>query len=300
MYRKHFGLTEKPFSLIPDPDYLYLSKQHKAAFTMLEYGLLEMTGLTVISGDVGAGKTTLIRHLLRRINYNKITVGLINTAHESYGDLMHWVASAYKIDFEGKGRVALHRDLQDFLVKEYAEGRRVVLIVDEAQNIGKESLEELRLISNINADKDQLIQIILVGQPELLDILSRPELSQIAQRVSAEYHLEPLNLKETIEYVCHRLQVAGGSYIFETFAIATIYYFSGGIPRLINTLCDYALVHAYAADKKKVDLEVALEVIRGKRIGGIERIKVKNADMENARLTLQKATGIDLAEVMNG
>jgi general secretion pathway protein A len=149
-------------------------------------------------------------------------------------------------------------------------------------------------------DNPLIIQIILVGQPELLDILSRPELSQIAQRVSAEYHLEPLNLQETIEYVCHRLHVAGGSYIFETFAIATIYYFSGGIPRHINTLCDYALVHAYAADKKKVDLEVALEVIKGKRIGGIDRIKPKNEDMEKARLTLKKATGIDIAKVING
>jgi general secretion pathway protein A len=297
MYREHFGLVEKPFDLIPDPDFLYLSAKHQAAFTMLEFGLLEVTGITVISGEVGSGKTTLLRHLLKRINYDDITVGMINNIHHCDEDLMQWVVSAYNLSFESQSRVALHRALEEYLVQEYAQGRRVVLIVDEAQNISKKSLEELRLISNINADKDQLMQIILVGQPELLTLLCSPELSQIAQRVSAEYHLEPLSLKETIEYVCHRLQVAGGHYIFETFAISVIYYFAGGVPRLINTLCDYALVHAYALDKTKVDLGVALEVVKGKRIGGIERVKEKNEDMEQARRTLYQATGIDLAEI---
>ncbi len=299
MYEKHFGLVEKPFSLIPDPEYLYMSPEHKAGLAMLEYGLLEQSGITVITGDVGAGKTTLIRHLLRSIDYDQLTVGSITNTHRTFGELMHWVASAFDIPHQGKDRVSLYRDLQDFFIKEYAAGRRVVLVVDEAQNIDADTLEELRLLSNINADKDQLIQIILVGQPQLFDILRRPELAQIAQRVSAEYHIKPLDSNETVHYVRHRVQVAGGSrYIFDLFAILAIYYFSGGVPRLINTLCDYALVHAYAQDKDMVDVNTALEVVSGKRIGGVQRFIESNADREHARLAVQKLTGVDLATVI--
>ena len=299
MYKKHFGLREKPFSLIPDPDYLYLSPEHKAGLAMLEYGLLEQSGITVITGDVGAGKTTLIRYLLRTVDYNELTVGYITNTHHSFGDLMHWVASAYDIPHADKDRVTLYRDLQDFFIREYAAGKRVVLVVDEAQNIGPDALEELRLLSNINADKDQLIQIILVGQPELFDILKRPELAQIAQRVSAEYHIKPLDSNETVQYVRHRIMVAGGSrFVFDIFAILAIFYFSGGVPRLINTLCDYALVHAYAKGKDVVDVETAMEVVAGKRIGGVHRFTKDSPDREHARQTVQQLTGVDLAEVI--
>lgn len=299
MYEQHFGLNEKPFSLIPDPEYLYLSPEHKAGLAMLEYGLLEQSGITVITGDVGAGKTTLIRYLLRTIDYSQLTVGFITNTHRSFGDLMQWVASAFDIPHQDRDRVTLYRDMQEFFINEYASGRRVVLVVDEAQNIDADTLEELRLLSNINADKDQLIQIILVGQPELFEVLRRPELSQIAQRVSAEYHIKPLDSNETVQYVRHRVRVAGGSrYIFDIFAILAIYYFSGGVPRLINTLCDYALVHAYAQDKDVVDVGVALEVVAGKRIGGVQRFTESNADREHARLAVQKLTGVDLADVV--
>ncbi len=299
MYENHFGLVEKPFSLIPDPDYLYLSSEHRAGLAMLEYGLLEQNGITVITGDVGAGKTTLVRYLLRNIDISQLTIGSITNTHRSYSDLMQWVASAYELPHEGRDRVSLYRDLQNFFIKEFSQGRRVVLVVDEAQNIDVDALEELRLLSNINADKDQLIQIILVGQPELLGILRKPELSQIAQRVSAEYHIKPLSSNETVQYVRHRIRVAGGSrYIFDIFAILAIYYFSGGVPRLINTLCDYALVHAYAEDKEVVDVGVALDVVAGKRIGGVQRLAESSADREHARLAVQKLTGVDLATVI--
>lgn len=299
MYESHFGFSEKPFSLIPDPEYLYLSKKHKAGLAMLEYGLHEQSGITVITGDVGAGKTTLIRYLLRTIDYSQLTVGFITNTHRSFGDLMSWVASSFDIPHKDKDRVTLYRELQEFFIQEYASGKRVVLVVDEAQNVDADALEELRLLSNINAEKDQLIQIILVGQPELYDVLRRPELSQIAQRVSAEYNIRPLDSEETVEYVRHRVDVAGGSrYLFDIFAILAIYYFSGGVPRLLNTLCDYALVHAYAQDKEVVDVEVALEVVAGKRIGGVHRFTENSADRENARITVQKLTGIDLADVV--
>ena len=299
MYRAHFGLKEKPFSLIPDPDFLYLSPEHKAGLAMLEYGLLEQHGITVITGDVGAGKTTLIRHMLRTIDYNQLTVGYITNTHHGFGDLMQWVASAFEIPHAGKDRVTLYRELQDFFIREYAQGRRVVLVVDEAQNLSADNLEELRLFSNINADKDQLIQIILVGQPELFDILRRPELTQIAQRVSSEYHIKPLDANETVQYVRHRVMVAGGSrFIFDIFAVLAIYYFSGGVPRLINTLCDYALVHAYAKGKDVVDVETAMEVVAGKRIGAVYRTTATNPDRENARQTVKQLTGVDLADVI--
>lgn len=300
MYEEHFGLTEKPFSLIPDPGYLYLSPGHKQGLSMLEYGLQEQSGITVITGGVGVGKTTLMRHMLGTIDYDLLTVGYITNTHRTFGDLMLWVASAYEIPHVGKDRVTLYEDLQEFFIKEFAAGRRVVLVVDEAQNINIDTLEELRLLSNINADKDQLIQIILLGQPELFDLLRKPELRQLAQRVSAEFNIKPLDSRETVQYVRHRMSVAGGSrHIFDIFAILAIFYFSGGVPRLINTLCDYALVAAFADGKDAVDVNIALDVVSGMQIGGIDRFADSSPDREHARLTVQKLTGTDLAQVIS-
>lgn len=299
MYKQHFGLKDKPFNLVPDPDYLYLSSKHKKGLSLLEYGLMETAaGLTVITGEVGAGKTTLIRKLLRDLDYSELTVGVIDNTGTMQDELMSWVISAFYLPFEGKGGVTLFRDFQKFLIAEYAAGKHTVLIVDEAQNLSGGALEDLRMLTNINADKDQLLQIILVGQPQLLDLLSRPELVQIAQRVSVEYHLEPLGLVDVIRYIQHRLETAGGDKdTFDMDAIWAIYYFSGGVPRLVNTLCDYALVHAYAEGKHKVDLETALSVKQGRKIGGINRF-VTNVDaVEYVRQSVLRSAGIDLAEV---
>src|SRR5690625_1308525 len=159
MYRQHFGLQDKPFNLAPDPDYLYMSSRHRTGLALLEYGLMETAaGLTVISGEVGAGKTTLVRKLLRRIDYREMTVGLINNTGPFDGALMSYVVSAFQLAHEGKDDIALFRDFQKFLIDEYAQGRRVVLIVDEAQNLTASALEELRMLTNINADRDQLVQ----------------------------------------------------------------------------------------------------------------------------------------------
>ena len=300
MYLKYFGLTEKPFSLLPDPDYIFFSSRHQAAFAMLEYGLWEQSGITVITGAVGAGKTTLIRHLLRRIDYSNITVGMVNTSHSSFDDLLHWIVSAFGLTFEGKARVTLIREFHEYLIRQYASNKRVVLILDEAQNIEESALEELRLLSNINSEKDQLLQIILVGQPELLDTLRRPTLRQFAQRVCAEYHLEAMSCRDTIEYVRHRLKVAGGNrFLFDTFAIVAIYYYSGGVPRLVNTLCDQAMVHAYAAQVERIEVDIAMDVIKGKRIGGFDHARDNPEELEKARHMLKQVVGVDIRDVVN-
>ena len=295
MYLEHFGLRDKPFSQIPDPEYLFFSPVHRAAFTMLEYGLLEQTGITVITGEVGSGKTTLLRLLLQRIDYEKLTVGVVNNAHGNFQELLEWMGAAFEVPQEGLSKIGHHQALQRFMVDEFNKGKRVVLIIDEAQNIEPDALEELRLLSNINADKHQLLQLILVGQPELLETLREPGLRQFAQRVSTEFHIQPLNLKETMAYIRHRVRVAGSEEtLFEQPAQLAIYYFSGGVPRLINTICDQALALAYGVDAKQVSLALALETVKGKKIGGINPHKNTHPDMEKIRILLEKSLKTEL------
>ena len=305
MYRQHFGLKAKPFSLIPDPKFLHFSDKHKVAYSLLEYGLHEQSGLTVITGEVGSGKTTLIRHLLSEIDQSELAIGLINNTHASLGDLTQWVALAFGIAHEDKDKVTLFRDVQDYLINEWANGKRAVLIVDEAQNMDKETLEELRLYTNINADGEQFLQIVLVGQPELRDILRAPELAQMAQRVSVEYHIEPLGWQDTANYIRHRLATASNeesveasSHIFDSVAIAVIFYFSGGVPRLINTLCDFALVHAYAMGLQTINHTIALEVVRGRTIGGVNRFTNNEEQLKLVRERVLGAVGLDLASAL--
>jgi general secretion pathway protein A len=305
MYRQHFGLKAKPFSLIPDPAFLHFSDKHKVAYSLLEYGLHEQSGLTVITGEVGSGKTTLIRHLLSEIDQSELAIGLINNTHASLGDLTQWVALAFGIPHEDKDKVTLFRDVQDYLINEWASGKRAVLIVDEAQNMDKETLEELRLYTNINADGEQFLQIVLVGQPELRDILRAPELAQMAQRVSVEYHIEPLGWQDTANYIRHRLATASNeesvesaSHIFDSVAIAVIFYLSGGVPRLINTLCDFALVHAYAMGLQTINHTVALEVVRGRTIGGVNRFTNNEEQLKLVRERVLDAVGLDLASAL--
>ena len=169
IYNDHFGLAERPFTLLPDPDFLYWSESHTRAYAMLEYGMLTHAPITVITGEIGAGKTTLLRHLLRSLP-EEFTVGLISNAQGNRGELLHWVLMALGVPTETNATyVQLFAQFQDFLIEEYAAGRRTMLIFDEAQNLSLETLEELRMFSNINADKDELIQLVLVGQPELRD-----------------------------------------------------------------------------------------------------------------------------------
>jgi type II secretory pathway predicted ATPase ExeA len=262
MYEAFYGLREKPFSLLPDPSFLYLGQPHSMAYAVLEYGVLNQAGFTVITGEVGSGKTTLVRHLLNRID-GQITVGLITNTANLRGDLLRWVLFAFNQDREIRDTIELHAVFEDFLIGQYARGGRTVLLVDEAQNLTIDTLEELRMLSNINADKDLLLQIVLVGQPELKHKLERPELHQFAQRISASYHLGALCKEDTVSYIHHRLARAGSDRpIFTEEACAAVYAGSNGVPRLINILCDTALVYAYAEGVRDIGEDVVSDVIR--------------------------------------
>ena len=263
LYNDHFGFRERPFSLSPDPDFLFWSPAHKRAFAVLEYGLVTHAPLTVITGEVGTGKTTLVQALLRQINED-VTVGLISNAQGDRGDLLRWVLNALEVRCDPRADyVALFQQFLDFAVEEYADGRHIVLIVDEAQNLGVDTLEELRMLTNINAGKDEVLQIILVGQPELRDLIRQPRLRQFAQRVTAVYHLDPMSLSTTRQYIRHRLQYAGGQGDEITpSAITFIHNEAEGIPRVVNKLCDLSLVYAASAEKPRVGLAIIRELVR--------------------------------------
>ena len=200
MYESFYGLKEKPFTLLPDPEYLYLSPKHQRALTLLEYGMMNQAGFSVICGDTGAGKTTLIRRLLTELG-DDTRVGLITNTHQSFGELLNWVLMAFGLDGDGKSKAQMHNLFIDFLIEQYAQNKHTVLIVDEAQNMDADTLEELRMLSNINADKDQVLQVILAGQPALRETLRKPELMQFAQRIAVDYYLESLSIEETRAYI---------------------------------------------------------------------------------------------------
>lgn len=295
MYTDFYGLKEKPFSLNPDPSFLYLSKQHQIALTMLNYGLESQAGVTVISGEVGSGKTTLIRKVLQQIE-DDLTVGLISNAHSSFGNLFEWVLTAFGITTEKKDKASLYEIFVEFLINEYAHNKRSVLIIDEAQNLDINTLEELRLLSNINADKHLVLQLVLIGQPELLQTMQLPELRQLAQRVSVDYQLHPLKYKETTAYIRHRLHVAGGKpQLFDKYAAAVVFYHSRGIPRLINTLCDFALVYGFAEEAAQIDLNLMMDVIKDKMRGGIFPIpKQENKEAAKIRMIIKRERNVDI------
>jgi type II secretory pathway predicted ATPase ExeA len=268
MYEAYYGLREKPFSILPDPDMIYWGKNYCLAFTMLEFGVMNRAGFTVITGEIGCGKTTLLRYLLRKLDRN-VTVGLISNTPHGKAELLQWVMMALDQPFEDS-YPTLFKRLQQFLQKQYSRGGRTILIVDEAQNLDWESLEELRMLSNINADKDQYLQIILIGQPQLKDLLRAPQLRQFAQRVSSDFHIKPLDPSEVRDYISWRLKAAGAQVeLFSDEACATIAHASGGIPRTINILCDTALVYGFAVSAEWISSDLVKMVIDNKSQYGV-------------------------------
>jgi general secretion pathway protein A len=268
MYESYYGLREKPFSILPDPDMIYWGKNHRLAFAMLEFGVMNNAGFTVITGEIGAGKTTLLRYLLRNLDRN-ITVGLISNTPRGKAELLQWVMMSLNQPFE-ESYAALFKRFQQFLHDQFNKGGRTILIVDEAQNLGLEALEELRMLSNINADKDQYLQIILIGQPQLKDLLRSPQLQQFAQRVSSDFHLKPLNPSEVSDYISYRLKTAGSEApLFSHEACQSIAHASQGIPRTINILCDTALIYGFAVSAESITAEIVSLVIENKSQYGV-------------------------------
>lgn len=268
MYEAFYGFRHKPFSILPDPESIYWGQNHRLAFAMLEFGIMNNAGFTVISGEIGCGKTTLLRYLLRNLD-RQLTVGLISNTPRGKAELLQWVLMSLDQPFEDSYPVLFKR-LQQFLHDQYVGGRRTVLVVDEAQNLDLASLEELRMLSNINADKDQYLQIILIGQPQLKDLLRSPELVQFAQRVSSDFHLKPLRANEVRDYINCRLKAAGGQVqLFSEEACKVIAQASQGIPRTINILCDTALIYGFAASADRITAELVHTVIENKAQYGV-------------------------------
>ncbi len=269
MYEAHFNLKHKPFSLLPDPEFLFLSSKHAIALSLLDYCLSGQAGFCVITGEIGSGKTTLIRAFLGRIG-REFSVGVISNTHSALRDVAAWTMNAFGQKFSGTNPAETYQELMAYLIAEYGAGRQCILIVDEAQNLSIEALEELRLLSNINTGKDLLLQMVLVGQPELLDKLKKPELVQFAQRIAVSHHLTPLPFIDTRRYIEHRLKVAGCERpLFTEMALGAIQHFSGGVPRLINSICDMTLVYAFADGAATIDEHLVIRVVADRQRSGI-------------------------------
>ena len=266
MYEDYYGFVEKPFSLTPDPRYLYRSESHANAFELLQYGIRRREGFIVVTGDIGTGKTTLCRALLDQLDRKTFTALVLNP-FISEDDLLRLILQDFGVvsrEEMKRGRLAavsrqaLIEALNDFLLSLLPLRAKALLIIDEAQNLPRPILEFIRMLSNLETDKEKLLQIVMVGQLNLKDVLRSPELRQLDQRVSIRYELRPLAAEETAAYVAHRLSIAGGGAVvsFTPKALQSVYKYSGGIPRVINLLCDRALLAAYSERATRVTPEM--------------------------------------------
>lgn len=261
MYTAFFGLREKPFDLLPNPDFLYPSRAHKRALTYLTHGIRERAGFILLTGEVGSGKTTLIRNIIRSQLRDSVLAKVFNTRVDSLQLLMQ-INGDFGLETDGRDKAALLRELNGFLIEQYAQRRRAVLIIDEAQNLSAETLEEVRMLSNLETDRDKLLQIILVGQPELREILALPGLLQLRQRIQINCHLQPLSAAEVREYILFRLEKAGNktALTFDEEAVEAIATYTRGIPRLVNILCDYIMIDAFSAQSRNIEGNVVHEL----------------------------------------
>lgn len=262
MYTQFFDLSAKPFELLPNPQFLYLSKGHRKALSYLQYGVQERAGFSLLTGEVGSGKTTLLRDIINKISGEMALAMVFNTKVDGR-QLIALINDDFGLKTDGKDKVQLLNDLNEFLLEENTAGRQAIIIIDEAQNLTEEALEEIRLISNLEADNFKLVQIILVGQPELKQIIARPSLRQLRQRISISCHLNPLNREEVEEYIYHRIGTVGkrDCVSFAEGVFDAIFRFSGGIPRLINLICDYLMLTAFVEETRNVDMDMVNDAI---------------------------------------
>jgi type II secretory pathway predicted ATPase ExeA len=268
MYEAFYGLHKKPFSILPDPNLIYWGRLHKMAFAMLEFGVVNQAGFVVITGEIGSGKTTLVRHLLHRFD-EAVTTGLISNTPRGRDELLRWIMLSFHQPTEGDF-LSLFQRFQVFLLEQARHQRSTILIIDEAQNLGIDALEELRMLWNINVDGHQILQLILVGQPQLRDLLRTPQLEQFAQRVSVDFHLRPLTESEVADYIYFRLAAVGARRrIFHPDACTLVAQASRGVPRVINILCDTAMVYGFSTGAAVITEELVSEVIADKQTFGV-------------------------------
>ncbi|MBI5468417.1 MAG: AAA family ATPase [Deltaproteobacteria bacterium] len=262
MYEEFFELNAKPFELVPNPDFLFLSKSHRKSMTYLDYGIKERAGFILLTGEVGSGKTTIMRNLIKKLDRNVALSKVFNTMVSSE-QLISMINEDFGLSVVGKDKVTLLRELNDFLIECYSRKCQAILIIDEAQNLTPELLEEVRMLSNLETDRSKLIQIILAGQPELWKTLSLPNLRQLRQRISICCNIMPLTRQETEEYILYRLEMAGNRYAvtFTEGTLDAVYRFSRGIPRLTNIICDFIMLTAFVDETKTITLDLVKEVI---------------------------------------
>jgi general secretion pathway protein A len=263
MYCEFFGFSEKPFTITPNPHFVFLSSIHREAFARLLYGVDSHAGFIALTGEVGTGKTTMLRTLLTQLDPEKYRSALIFNPCMSAEQLLAAICREFGIESGEKNRFGYLDALNCFLIEQNSAGRTVILVIDEAQNLGADVLEQVRMISNLETERDKLIQIILAGQPELNDILRQHDLRQLNQRITVRCLLTPMKLDDTAHYINHRLKISGSRIpdIFSAAAIKRIYRFSRGIPRLINVACEQALVMAWTMETRSVSPAIAAEVI---------------------------------------
>lgn len=263
MYREYYGLKDAPFDITPNPRFMFYSAKHREAFNHLLYGIRERKGFVQLTGEVGAGKTTLCRALLEQLD-DRYSTALILNPVMSADDLLKAIAMEFGLPVNGLDRVDILAVFNQFLLHQVEYGKETVLIIDEAQDLTEESLEQVRLLSNLETDNGKLLQILLMGQPELRDRLNSPRLRQLRQRITVRYHLSPLRRDEVEAYVHHRLQVSGanGHPRFTKLALWRVYRYSRGIPRLVNAVCDKALLAGYVAQKEDVSYSLVGRAMR--------------------------------------
>lgn len=264
MYCDFFGFSEKPFTITPNPHFVFLSTVHREAFARLLYGVDNHAGFIALTGEVGTGKTTMLRTLLTQLDPEKYKSALIFNPCMSAEQLLAAICREFGVESGEKNRYSYLDALNGFLIEQNSVGRTVILVIDEAQNLEPDVLEQVRMISNLETERDKLIQIILAGQPELNDILSKHELRQLNQRITVRCRLTPMKLNDTVSYINHRLKISGSRIpdIFSASALKRIYRFSQGIPRLINVACEQALVKAWTQETRIVSSAIVAEVIK--------------------------------------
>jgi general secretion pathway protein A len=263
VYLEYYGLKQPPFDLTPNPRFLFHSGKHREAFNHLLYGIRERKGFVQLTGEVGAGKTTLCRALLEQLD-GKFSTALILNPVLSADELMKAIATEFGLDVKGRDRLETVATIGEFLLKQIEQARETVLIVDEAQNLTEDLLEQVRLLSNIETDDRKLLQIVLMGQPELRGRLNSPRLRQLRQRITVRYHLMPLSRFETGQYIQHRLELAGskGVPFFTQPAIWRVFNYSKGVPRLVNAVCDKALLAGFVAQSDRINYQMVGRAIR--------------------------------------